>query len=333
MRQWVQDIIDSPQCMAMPVLSFPAVSLMGITVKELINSSDLQAQAMKTVADQTPSVASVSLMDLSVEAECFGGTLHASDDEVPTIIGHIIETMDDVEKLQIPQVGETGRSGLCVQAIGKALELIQDRPVLAGMIGPFSLSGRLMDMTGIMMACYDSPEMVHALLDKATAFLIEYAKAFKAIGANGIVMAEPMAGLLSPDFGDEFSSRYVKQIVDAVQDDSFVVIYHNCGGSAALMVDSIVETGAAGFHFGNAINMAEVMPQLPANVLGMGNVDPAVQFCDGTPDSVRKTTLDLMEVCAKWPNFVVSSGCDIPPATPWANIHAFFEAVRDFNAR
>ena len=47
------------------MLSFPAVQKMGITVKELIASSDLQAQAMKLVADTTPEgAASVSMMDL-----------------------------------------------------------------------------------------------------------------------------------------------------------------------------------------------------------------------------------------------------------------------------
>lgn len=36
------------------------------------------------------------------------------------------------------------------------------------------------------------------------------------------------------------------------------------------------------------------------------------------------------ECCAEFPNFVISSGCDIPPASPWENIDAFFEAVEEF---
>ena len=60
---------------------------MGITVRQLIESSDLQAQCMKAVADRVDTAASVSFMDLSVEAECFGSTIRVSDDEVPTVIG------------------------------------------------------------------------------------------------------------------------------------------------------------------------------------------------------------------------------------------------------
>lgn len=209
MKQWVEEQIASTEFRALPILSFPAVSLMGITVRELISGSSLQAQAMETVALETNAAASVSLMDLSVEAECFGAPVHVSDDEVPTISGSIVSSLEDVEKLAVPAVG-TGRSGLCVKAIEQAARNIKDRPVFAGMIGPFSLAGRLMDITGIMMACYEAPDTVHALLEKPFSFEGICAGLQKA-GADGVVIAEPMAGLLSPEFGEEFSSRYVKK--------------------------------------------------------------------------------------------------------------------------
>jgi uroporphyrinogen decarboxylase len=172
--------------------------------------------------------------------------------------------------------------------------------------------------------------MVHTVLEKATAFLIEYAKAYKAAGANGIIMAEPVAGLLSPALEEEFSSPYVRQIVEAVQDDSFIVIYHNCGDNVLRMTESIRSTGADAYHFGNSIDMADMMARMPADVPVMGNVDPAGVLRQGTPETVRETTLAVMEKCCAYPNFVISSGCDIPPATPWENIEAFFAAVEEY---
>ena len=68
----------------------------------------------------------------------------------------------------------------------------------------------------------------------------------------------------------------------------------------------------------------------PMRLLVMGNVDPAGQFRLGTPDSVRSATLAVMEKCCGHPNFLISSGCDIPPATSWGNIDAFFRAVEEF---
>lgn len=329
MYAWLEDLKKSPVKKPMPVLSFPAVQLLGISVKELISSSDLQGKGMKAVADRVDSAASVSLMDLSVEAECFGSTIRVSDDEVPTVVGSVVSSMEEAQVLAVPKVG-SGRTGIYLDAITKAVELITDRPVFAGVIGPFSLAGRLMDVTEAMIYCYEDPDMVHLILRKVTDFMIQYCLAYKEAGANGVVIAEPLAGMLSPALSEEFSGPYVKEMVDAVQDENFLVIYHNCGNNTIQMVDSILSTGSAAYHFGNAISMEEMLTHIPEGVVAMGNIDPAGQIRNGTPQSVREATLKLMEACCQYPNFVVSTGCDVPPMSKWENIDAFFAAAAEY---
>jgi uroporphyrinogen decarboxylase len=123
--------------------------------------------------------------------------------------------------------------------------------------------------------------------------------AYKEVGANGIVMAEPVAGLLSPTLEKEFSSPYIKKIVDAVQDDNFIVIYHNCGDNVPKMLDSILTTGAAAYHFGNAVDMeSDIITKVSSDVLVMGNVDPAGVLRLGTPEKVKEETLALLKRCS-----------------------------------
>lgn len=330
MKEWIASLKGTGAKNPIPILSFPCVSLLGITVRELISSGELQAKGMKAVADKTNSAASVSFMDLSLEAECFGAKIVVSDEEVPTVKGRIVNDMDEAEALVVPAVG-SGRTQIYLDAIKNASAEITDRPVLAGMIGPFSLAARLLDVTEIMMDCYDDPDMVHKVLEKVTEFLCEYAKAYKAAGANGIVMAEPVAGLLSPTLEEEFGSPYVKKIVDAVQTDDFAVIYHNCGDNVPKMLDSILTTGCAAYHFGNSVDMEkDIIPNIPADTVVMGNIDPAGTLRLGTPEKVRSETLALLERCSKYPNFVLSTGCDVPPMTPWENIDAFFAASNEY---
>lgn len=328
MYQWIDEMIAGEKKKALPVLSFPSVGKMGVTVDTLIRSSDLQAQGMKLIADSFDTAASVSYMDLSVEAEAFGSQIRFFDDEVPTVIGSIVEEEEDADELAVPEIG-AGRTGVCIEAMRKAAELITDRPVFAGCIGPFSLAGRLMDVSNAMINCYEEPDMVHTVLQKVTKFLTDYMLAFKETGIQGVVVAEPLAGLLSPDLAQEFSGDYVKQIVEAVQDENFLIIYHNCGNSALATIDSIVTNGCRAFHFGNAVNMMEIMPHVPENCIGMGNVDPAGEFRNGTPESIYKATADLIREAGVFKNFVISSGCDIPPLAPWENIEAFFKAVAE----
>ena len=144
------------------------------------------------------------------------------------------------------------------------------------------------------------------------------------------MIAEPLAGILSPSLEEEFSEPYMRELIEAVQDDSFVVVYHNCGGGVPMMADSIASTGAAVFHFGNAVDMEEMLEKMPKDRLVMGNIDPVGQFRNGTPESIRQETLALMKRCCKYDNFVISSGCDIPPMSKWENIGAFFDAAAEF---
>ena len=286
---------------------------------------------MEAVAKWFDTGAAFSLMDLSVEAEAFGSPIHYSGDEVPTVTAAIIHDEEEAEALRVPEVGE-GRTGECVKGIREICGLITDRPVLAGIIGPYSLAGRLLDMTEIMVLCYEEPELVETVLKKTTEFLIKYAKAFKEAGADGIAIAEPAAGLLSPGLIAEFSTPYVKQIRDAVEDDSFMILYHNCGNAVPLL-DNIKEIGAAGYSFGNAIDIEEALKVMPGDSIVIGNIDPAGIIRNGTPEQIREETLALMERCCKYPNFVVASGCDIPPNTSLENIEAFFGAVDEFYNR
>lgn len=311
---------------AMPILSFPAAQKMGVTVETLVKSAELQAEAMEIVARDTATIASVSLMDLSVEAEAFGAQVRFTQDEVPAIVGQLVSDEEEAHALTIPDLN-AGRAMLCVEAVRTAKKRIAEKPVVAGMIGPYSLAGRLMDVTEIMYLCFDEPETVHTVLEKVTQYLIRYGQAMKDAGADGVMMAEPLAGILSPDMADEFSMPYVKRIIEALQDEEFAVLYHNCGNSVPQMLESIYTLGAAAYHFGNAVDMQAVLQATPADILVMGNIDPAGQFASGTVESITAATRELMEKCGDYENFVPSSGCDIPAHAKWENIDAFFKAV------
>ena len=331
MKQWAYDYIHAPEKKTMPILSFPGVQIIGHTVDQLVRSGELQAQCMQAVSERFDTGAAFSLMDLSVEAEAFGAPICYSEDDVPTVHGILIHDEAEAEALKIPEVG-AGRTGECVEGIRKACERIRNKPVLAGIIGPYSLAGRLLDMSEIMLLCFDEPEMVEMILEKATAFLIQYAKAFKEAGANGICMAEPAAGLLSPTLMDEFSTPYVQKVREAVEDENFIFMYHNCGNISPLL-DRIRALDMQAYSIGNAVDVEKVLKVIPEDRVVIGNIDPAGTIRSGTPEKIRKETLELLNRCGKYPNFVISSGCDIPPAAPLENIQAFFDAVKEYYTR
>ena len=329
MKQWVADIIHQKEVAAIPVMTHPGIEQNGNTVREAVSNGKVHADAVIKLTQNYQSVAACTIMDLTTEAEAFGAEIAFSDEAVPAVVGHMLTDTKSINDLQVPSL-KAGRIPQYLKANLLAARAIQDRPVFAGCIGPFSLAGRLYDMSGIMMLIYENPDAAHTLLAKCTQFIEKYCEALKLTGVNGVLMAEPAAGLLSNDDCKAFSSAYVKYIVNKVQDDHFIVVLHNCGNTGHC-TEAMVETGAAAYHFGNKCRMEEVIKEVPKDALAMGNLDPVSIFKDGTPTQMREATLDLLEKMREYPNFVLSSGCDTPPHTPIENVNAFFEALNEWN--
>lgn len=331
-REWKSELMGN-DVKAMSVLSFPAIQLLDISVKDLISNSRTQAKAMLEIGYLLPDQAAlVSLMDLSLEAEAFGCAIQCSDDEVPTVRGQLVHNLDEAKQLKIPSIRD-GRCLTYVNAIEEVVQEQKDRPVFAGVIGPFSLAGRLMDVSEIMMECLMNPEYANTVLEKTTTFLKAYIRAYKEAGANGILMAEPLAGLLSPDMVKEFSSKYIKEICDELQDDQFTIIYHNCGPSSVQSIPEILSTTCLAYHFGNAVSLLDILKQMPSDTLVLGNIDPVKYFRNGTVKEMDEAVQKLLDECASYPNFIASSGCDIPPLANWDNIRQFYKSIESFNQR
>lgn len=326
MNVWLRNALGEKK--PFPILSYPGAQKTGYTVSRLVNDASAQAQTMKAVAENCRTAASVCLMDLSVEAECFGAEIRFSDSAVPAVKNVVVSSAEDAQALSVPAVGSC-RSGIFIDAVKKAKELITDRPVFAGAAGPFSLAARLIGVTESMLFCFDEPEAMENLLGKCTDFLISYIKALREAGADGVILAEPVAGLLSPAMEEEFSAPYVTRIAEAVKNDGFCVVYHNCGAGVVRMTDSIFANGCDAYHFGNVSDL-ELLLEKSGGKPVFGNIDPVAYFKDGTPAEMKNAVSELLARVGKKENFLLSSGCDIPPGASWDNIDAFFSASEEF---
>lgn len=310
-------------------MTHPGIELIGKTVKEAVTDGRVHADAICALNDRYPSSAVTAIMDLTVEAEAFGAGVIFSEDEIPNITGRLVSDFESVSALQVPGL-DKGRVPQYLLANRLTAERIKDKTIYAGCIGPFSLAGRLFDLSELMMAIYIEPDTVTLLLEKCTEFITSYVRAMKGTGVSGVIMAEPAAGLISNEDCLTWSTAYVKKIVEAVQDDSFSIVLHNCGNTGHC-TEAMVKSGAAALHFGNRANMVEALRNCPADIPVMGNIDPVGILGQASPETVKAETLKLLEATAAWDNFILSTGCDVPPHIPFANIEAFYGALEEFN--
>ena len=167
MKKWIADIIQQKEVTAIPVMTHPGIEQNGHTVREAVSDGRVHAEAVISLAKQYRAAAACTIMDLTTEAEAFGAEIAFSDIAVPAVLGHMLNNADDINALQIPSL-KAGRIPQYLKANLLAARAINDRPVFAGCIGPYSLAGRLYDMSGMMMLIYENPDAAHTLLAKCT---------------------------------------------------------------------------------------------------------------------------------------------------------------------
>jgi len=308
--------------LAMPVATFPGAALTGMTVREIVGNAAKQSATQIAFQGRFGTQVLMTCMDLSVEAEAFGASVTFSDTEVPSVRGRLVPDGEAAQALPVPEVGAV-RTRVYIETVERLAANGSGLPVFAGMIGPFSLAGRLFGVSESLLATASEPEAIETLIEKATSFLSAYAAAFKAAGASGIIIAEPSAGLLSPRALAGYSSRFVRRIIGRVEGGGFEVILHNCAAKA-LHLAAVRESGAHIFHFGAPMDIPAALQALPPGTTVCGNLDPSAVFVRSTPDVVARLTRDLISSTGGNRNFVVSSGCDLPAATPHENLDAFF---------
>jgi uroporphyrinogen decarboxylase len=169
MKEWQRTIIASKDVKALPIMTYPGLHMTGHTIMDVITNGEKQFDCMKALTEEYPSVASVAMMDLSVEAEVFGSQVLFAENEVPTVIGQCVANMKSALSLPVPKVG-SGRTGVYLKATELAAQQIRNKPVFGGLIGPFSLTGRLLEMKNLLLNTRRQPEMVHVVLQKQQAF-------------------------------------------------------------------------------------------------------------------------------------------------------------------
>ena len=331
MDEWSQKIIRAKDRRFMPVLFFPCLKKCGITVVESVKDGRKMGDVMKACLDEFPTmIGSMTGMDLTVDAESFGADVVFKENQVPSLHGPIVKNIEDAKALAVPDE-HAGRQDMFIEAIKRAQEIITNVPIFGGQLGTFSLVGNLYDLQQALTDTIENPEILDILCEKATEFLIQRAKAYKKAGANGILLAEPTAGLLPPKSFRRFSTIYIKRLVEEVQDSSFYVILHDCG-YVKRTCDQMYETGAKGLHFGDSVNMRQILEKLPRDILIFGNIKPSAMVSESA-EWIYAKSMEVLEETKEFENFVFSSGCDIPPDAPIENVQAMVDACSDFNKK
>lgn len=318
------DIVrKSERLPVVPLMGFPGVQITQSSLKQNGFNWGTQFWTLSELAGHFQPDGMFTFMDLSVEANALGLPVRFPVGESPSVEQPMVKTQTDLHRFYKMDVLADGRVHVFIETMKLMKRHL--KTVCGGyVVGPYTLAALMMGASETAIAVIDDPDLLHETLIFTTYVITRYANALANAGADMVAILEPTAVMLSPKQYREFSGQYTKQIILQMK---ALPILHICGNTKHL-IKPMVETGAQALSLDSLVELDAVAAQVPENVVLIGNINPTAVMVDESPQGVYDQTCDLIQRMKPYPNFILSTGCDLPPETPLANIKAFMDAGR-----
>ncbi len=320
--------------LVVPLVGFPGINMTNSTIKLAQQNHGEHFRIIQSMSDAFKPDAIFPLMDLSVEANALGRFTVFPKTDTPTVVKDEF-SIDQLERKREINIAFDGRLLGYVETV-KMMSLGLPKSTIKGayVSGPYSLAALIMGADDAAMATVLNPDELHELCHFATEKIQQYIRLLIAAGAQAICILEPSAVMLGPDHFTAFSADYVRHIVDSCKFTGVATIYHTCGNTMHL-IKRMADTGIDAVSLDSAsagVNLPTAAQALPEDVAIMGNINPTGSIFSGAPEEVEAEVNDLMKKMEPHPNFILSTGCDLPQDTPLENINAFIRAGRQYKA-
>ncbi len=334
LNERVFDAYAQKRRLAVPLVGFPGCDLLGMSIKVAQQNHGVHYDCIDALVNQLRPDAAFMMMDLSVEANALGLQVRFPIHESSTVEYHPVRKVEDLDKFRSINILHDSR----IQSYIKTVEMMRmglpdDVLVGAYIIGPVTLAGLLEGAEQAAMDSVIDPDKLEALCRFSTHIIQEYTRALINAGADLLCILEPTAVILGPSQFERFSAAYVRHIIENYKYAGVDTIYHICGNTMHL-IEAMSRSGVAAISLDSpqtGVDMVKAAQLAGPDVVVMGNVNPTAVMKEGTPEQVRTACRSLLEQMREIPNFILSTGCDLPPGVPLENMLAFMQTAREFN--
>jgi uroporphyrinogen decarboxylase len=268
-------------------------------------------------------------------AEACGVNVVYQADSAPVASEPAIKSLDDVDKLEVPDPYKNPVLAQNLLATRRVVEALGDQAFVMGRAdqGPFSLAAELRGMSNFMMDLVlgEQEEQIHRLLEFCLQVVKRYALAQMAQGAHCTSIGDSPSGpdLISPAMYRKYAYPYVRRLVSELEAEGVMLSYHICGNSTPIIAD-MVETGAAVIEIDQKASMRESKTAAQGRSTLLGPIDPSEVLTHSTPDVVTEHAREALDMLAPGGGFILGPGCAMPATTPDDNIDALIEAAKQY---
>ncbi|WP_299258908.1 uroporphyrinogen decarboxylase [uncultured Aquimarina sp.] len=240
-----------------------------------------------------------------------------------------IRSQADVDQVIVPDIDE--ELGYVMDAIKMTKEKLDNRVPLIGFAGsPWTILCYAVQGQGsknfdkAKEFCFTQPQAAHQLLQKITDTTIAYLKKKVATGVNAVQVFDSWGGMLSPVDYQEFSWKYIQQIVDALKDETEVIVF---GKGCWFALNEMANSGAAALGVDWTCSARNARYLTGGNITLQGNFDPSRLL--SPPSEIKKMVKQMIDEFGK-DRYIANLGHGILPNIPVENARAFVDAVKEY---
>ncbi|HWS65358.1 MAG TPA: uroporphyrinogen decarboxylase [Steroidobacteraceae bacterium] len=266
-------------------------------------------------------------MNLGLEFEAGGG---------PTL-DRPVRSAADVANLKVPDPAHELR--YVIDAVALIRRELAGRVPLIGFAGsPWTVATYMVEGGGsktfglIKRMMYESPEVLHRLLDVLARSTILYLNAQIAAGAQAVMVFDTWGGVLTPAQYEEFSLRYMAQVIGELTRESggsrVPNIVFTKGGGAWLGKIAAIGCDAVGVDW--TTDLAAAREAVGGRVALQGNLDPSALFAP--PEALRAETRRVLDSYGAGPGHVFNLGHGITPDVDPERVAVLVDTVRNYVA-
>ncbi|MCW5518210.1 uroporphyrinogen decarboxylase [Aureitalea sp. L0-47] len=240
-----------------------------------------------------------------------------------------IRSEKDMDKVIIPDIQDS--LGYVMDAIKMTKEKLNDEIPLIGFAGsPWTILCYCVEGQGsknfakAKELCFTDPKVAHDLLRRITDTTIAYLKEKVKAGVNAVQVFDSWGGMLSPEDYQEFSWKYIQQIIDALKDETHVIAF---GKGCWFALDTMAKSGASALGVDWTCSPGNARYLTGGQITLQGNFDPSRLF--SPPSEIKRMVKQMIDEFGK-DRYIVNLGHGILPNVPVENAAAFIEAVKSY---
>lgn len=275
--------------------------------------------------------AAILFSDILVIPEALGLGLHISEGEGP-ILEQRVTNAQDIAAL--PKVNIDEKLDYVSQAI--RLVLPELKVPLIGFCGaPFTVAsymiegGSSKDLKKTKQWMVRDPESFQTLLSYITKCTIDYLNLQIRSGVHAIQIFDSWANVLGPSHFREFSVRYLKKIIESLDNLEIPVILF-CRGSS-VFIKELLEINARGISVDWNGDLGSIRKMVTNKIALQGNLDPDILYA--TNNVIKEEVERMLKGMHGDPGYIFNLGHGIKPDVPVDAVKTLVETVKNYNQK